>query len=77
MNQTPRSNDYGSKEMSTLKVKVDGMTLHFKKKPEKVEGTCAGCVLDRHQRCDTVVPAGYDKLPCGGDSILKLKKITP
>jgi hypothetical protein len=64
--------------MSTIKVKKGDMTLHFKKKPEKVEGTCAGCVLDDgHGRCDTVVPAGYGGLPCGGDSILKLKKITP
>lgn len=63
--------------MSTIKVKVGGMTLHFKKKPKQLEGMCAGCVLDRHGRCDTVVPAGYGGLPCGGDSILKLKKITP
>ncbi len=62
--------------MSTIKVKGERYDLHFKKKPEKVEGTCAGCVLDGHPRCDTVVPAGYDELPCGGDSILKLKKIT-
>ena len=60
--------------MSTIKVKTISMTMHFKKKPEKVVGTCAGCVLERHGRCEAIVSI-LDG--CGGDSILKFKKITP